>query len=203
MQDEKTVSCNSMKKYGYVKSNIYTLKSENDLFPRLSYCQMEENSGYDGNMEKLIGYINYSPVSEIIMFSAYGTSGSFGNGQYITFTNFHAEHGSNFDLSSGTFTTSADGVYEFDFHLPYDIFGSSNYEVKVAAELNGAKVAESWAHINSGSDLYSSINYGWSLDLHQGDSIRLRVYSANSGKIFANSYSYIAFNGKYVRPLSK
>ena len=132
-----------MKKYGYVKSNIYTLKSEDDLFPRLSYCKMEENSGYDGDMEKLIGYINYSPVSEIIMFSAYGTSGVFRN-QYITFTNFHTDHGSNFDLSSGTFTTPIDGVYEFDFHLPYgnDDTSSSNYrDVRISAELNGAKVA--------------------------------------------------------------
>ena len=105
-----------MKKYGFVQSNIYALKSENDLLPRLSYCEMEENPGYIGDMEKLIGYINHSPLDEIVLFSAYGVETRSNAGDYIGFTGFHAEHGSQFDLRTGTFVAPINGVLSLIFH---------------------------------------------------------------------------------------
>ena len=84
VQEEKTVSCNSLKKYGFTESNIYSLKSSSDKFPRLSYCNMEGSDGYeDPNMESLIGYLNYMPLPEMIVFSAYKTSGTVSTGYYI------------------------------------------------------------------------------------------------------------------------
>ena len=191
-----------MKKYGFVQSNIYALKSENDLLPRLSYCEMEENPGYNSDMEKLIGYINYSPVQEIVMFSAYdGTSGNnFFAGDYITFNEFHADHASHFDLASGTFVTPIDGVFEFDFSLYYDLYNAGYVKTKVEAELNGRSIAVIRAQRPSEKGIHQGyFSHKWTVDLNQNDAIRLKV---TEGRIFSGYEYYSVFNGKYIRPLS-
>ena len=77
-----------MKKAGNLRSKIYNLKGTDDKYPRLSYCDMESIQGYDNEMEMLIGYINYSPIPEFIMFTAYNDNDidhHFSAPNYITF----------------------------------------------------------------------------------------------------------------------
>ena len=77
-----------MKKAGSLQSKIYNLKGTDDKYPRWSYCDMENIQGYDNEMEMLIGYINYSPIPEFIMFTAYNDNDidhHFSAPNYITF----------------------------------------------------------------------------------------------------------------------
>ena len=70
--DDQVTSCQTLKKDGHYQSSIYTLKRAEDKFPRLAYCDMSGTAGYDDPaMETLIGYVNYSPMPEAVMFSAY------------------------------------------------------------------------------------------------------------------------------------
>ena len=88
-------SCATMKKAGHFKNDIYSLKSSNENWPRLSQCNMSGTNGYEdnGSMESLIGYINHSPIPvqpQEYMFSAYaGENGeTLHSGSYITFEQF-------------------------------------------------------------------------------------------------------------------
>ena len=77
LSESKSSSCQSLKKSGHLQSNLYNLKRENDKFPRISFCDMENSEGYDSeNMESLIGYLNYSPIPEAPVFSVYTSYGS-------------------------------------------------------------------------------------------------------------------------------
>ena len=149
-------------------------------------------------MEKLIGYINYSPVDEIVLFSAYGVETRSNAGDYIGFTGFHAEHGSQFDLRTGTFVAPINGVFEFDFSLYYQL-KYSYYDARVEVELNGRKVLSVRAQRPTDKgDHLSYFGHHWILNMYQNDRIRLKVIT---GQIPSGADAYNVFNGKYVRPL--
>ena len=113
-------SCATMKKAGHFKNDIYSLKSPNENWPRLSQCNMSGADGYEDNdsMESLIGYINHSPKPvqpQEYVFSAIANSGTISSGNYVTFEKFLVANGNAFDLSTGTFTAPTSGTYDFSF----------------------------------------------------------------------------------------
>ncbi len=58
-QSAHDVTCNSLKREGLVRSSIQVLKTGTD--PRLSYCDVETISGYEGSMEKEITNVRSVP----------------------------------------------------------------------------------------------------------------------------------------------
>ena len=172
-----------MKKNGFTASNIYTLKREGDKMPRLSFCDMESFTGYeDPNMEQTIGYVNYSPTSEFIAFSAYA-QGNFNNGEYITFDRFITESKDFFNISSGTFTAPAKGTYEFSFSGRHS---SNNAINKIHVLKNGLSVAIFETSANAEQDYLS---FTLSIDLDENDTARLKVL---------NGYTHLVFSGKLL-----
>ncbi len=68
------VSCNSLKREGFTKSSMQILKS--GTYPRLSYCDMEAISGYEGgDMETLITYSDVQSLPGGVFFVAKRASG--------------------------------------------------------------------------------------------------------------------------------
>ena len=197
VQEEKTVSCSSLKKYGFTESNIYSLKSSSDKFPRLSYCNMEGSDGYDDpNMENLIGYLNYMPIQEVVMFSAYQNQGSFYKNDYMTFNNTHVNYGNDFNLSRGTFIAPTSGTYGFSFSAKYETRGHTYNEIHI--ERNNVNIAPFQAYNDIENGANAILSFTIYVDLAKGDTIRLKV--ANDGEFYCSGDYYCVFSGKFLRP---
>ena len=211
MPEEKSVSCNSLKKKGVTESRIYPLKSEEDPFPRLSFCNMEGSDGYDDPLiETLIGYMNYMPTAEFVIFSAFKSSGGMHDGNYLQmFSGFNANHGDSFSLSSGIFKAPFKGTFQFSFAGKYETRNHDSDEVCVE---NGIHVMKNNELINTftaysaGAEYENYVNgyltFDFSIDLEPNDEIRLKVKGTNnSGFSFESANDYhIVFSGKYIRP---
>ena len=192
VQEEKTVSCNSLKKYGFTESNIYSLRSSTDKFPRLSYCDMERSNGYeDAAMETLIGYLNYMPSAEFVMFSAFRNSSVSGS-QDITYTGYHANYGNSFSLNSGIFTSPISGTFQFSFSGQYN----SYHNAVVQIIKNGQIISHHFCY-STWKDGYpyfdGNIAFTISLTLDKGDEVKLHFEGGNL-------YSDIIFEGKFILP---
>ena len=46
LEENAISSCQSLKKAGHFKSMIYGLKSSNDKYTKLAYCDMNDPNGY-------------------------------------------------------------------------------------------------------------------------------------------------------------
>ena len=194
-EDEKTVSCSSMKRFGYTTSNIYTLKSNDQTLPRVSYCRMEEHQGYENDMEEFIGYINSYPSPDVVEFSAFQNGDKSFSGESsetpITYNGFHSNHGDNLDLNTGVFKASVSGAYSFSFNGLYDRW----YETHVAIKKNGSKVGEIGTSWVKETGLFGYLTYDWILDLEPGDTVQLFV---TDGYIHGHSNRYLVFNGQLI-----
>ena len=160
-----------MKKAGSLQSKIYNLKSADDKYPRLSYCDMESIQGYDNEMEMLIGYINYSPIPEIIMFTAYNDIvGHLRAPTYITFQKMLLNIGESFESETGTFTAPTNGIYEFTFSGLDDTGKVWTY---IDIEKNGTKIFTMADYDNSG---YPHLEHNvWTLQI----SLNMFFFMAN------------------------
>ena len=181
-----------MKKAGFFKDEIYTLKSPNDKKARLAFCDMDAADGYENNnaMESTIGYVNHLPSSELTVFSAYSNTGNIAVGEYIHYDHFFVSSDT-FDLKSGTFKAPFRGNYEFTItdHEDYD----KNFSLKV--EKNGSVVYSVYDyHTSYAAHLSSS----WILSLETNDEIRVRVEFHSA---FSNGNCYRSFTGKLLEAL--
>ena len=188
-----------MKKAGSLQSKIYNLKGTDDKFPRLSYCDMESIQGYDNEMEMLIGYINYSPSPEFIMFTAYNDIGAILLAPtYITFQKMLLNIGESFESETGTFTAPTNGIYEFTFS------GLDNENLEytyIDFEKNGTKVLTMADYDElTGAGVHQAGNNVWSLQvsLHKSDKIRLKL---RRGGLTIKSDGNMIFTGKYIQPI--
>ena len=179
-----------MKKSGHFKSEIYTLKTKQEKWPKVAFCDMEK-PGYDDNsIESLLGYINVSPESSQIIFSAYSAPDpgeQISAGNYVTFDHFWVNNGNDFTLTTGEFKAPFDGTYEFSFS------GNSYTDIHVYVLVlkNEAQVHEFFSDKSGFQNLSST----WILVLKAGDKIRLKVHY---GKLFSSYYMYRTFTGKLL-----
>ena len=190
--EDSSVSCASMKKAGFFKDEIYTLKSPNDKKARLAFCNMDATDGYDNNeaMESTIGYLNHLPSSVLTVFSAYSNTGNIPVGEYIHYDHFFVSSDT-FDLKTGTFKAPFKGIYEFS--ITDHSGGSDSFSLKV--EKNGSVVYSvfDW-HGQNAAHLSSS----WILSLEVNDEIRVLV----DFKIaFSDNACYRSFTGKILAAL--
>ena len=191
--EDKLTSCQSLKKSGSMESMIYTLKSPENKFPRLSFCDMENSEGYDDlSMETLIGFLNYSPIPESIVFSAISrVHVTQTTGEFITFEKFLVNVGNTFDLETGTFTPTVDGIYEFTFYG--DANNANDLEVNVMH--NGVEVLSFFNWDSQGSE-YEEIGTTWMLSMKKSDSLQLQIVR---GKLYSDENCNKVFTGKFIR----
>ena len=187
-----------MKKAGFFKDEIYTLKSPEDKKARLAFCDMDGADGYENNtaMESTIGYVNHLPSSELTLFCAYSNTGEIAAGQYIHYDHFFVSSDT-FDLKSGTFKAPFKGIYEFtitDFVSGFNQLIVNHLSLKV--EKNGSVVYSIYHHHN---DMWvGHLSTSWILPLEVNDEIRVRAafHSALSHEDY-----YRSFTGKLLEAL--
>ena len=198
--EDSAVSCASMKKAGFFKDEIYTLKSPNDKKARLAFCDMDGSDGYENNaaMESTIGYVNHLPSSELTVFSAYTnvTDVTIPVGEYIHYDHFFISSDA-FDLKSGTFKAPFKGIYEFtitDHNYP-ESNKEKHFSLKV--EKNGS-VVYSIDDDHSSQPFNAHLSSSWILPLETNDEIRVRadISSANTGE-----NAHRSFTGKLLEAL--
>ena len=151
--------------------------------PRLSFCDMETLT------EQTIGYVNYSPTSEFVAFTAYQSNGYFEEGDYITFADFFTSSRDFFDLSSGTFTAPAKGTYEFSFAGRHTTIYSEN---KISVLRKATEIATFGALKMAEED---NLSFTLSIDLNENDTVRLQVLA---GTFESNSDRLLVFSGKLL-----
>ena len=191
-----------MKKAGHFKNDIYSLKSPNENWPRLSQCDMSGTNGYEdnGSMESLIGYINHSPIPvqpQEYLFSAYaGENGeTLHSGSYITFEQFHVGEGGNFDLASGTFKTTVSGVYEFAFTGNSASHDFCDIKVYKNDEVIHSMYTKRGTEEAKNLDNIANVASSWITTLKTGDTIRLKV---RGGTLYSDSNVRRVLNGKLL-----
>ena len=137
-------------------------------------------------------YLNLQPSepAPIVLFSAYHNKYNFEAGSYLHFKDFHADHNSGFNLSSGIFYTPLKGTYTFSFFGRHSVIESTIVQV----EKNGLIVARVMGSGDNGFG--DTLSYGWSLDLNPGDEVRLKVLT---GTIHSGN-DYTVFNGYLINP---
>ena len=181
-----------MKKAGFFKDKIYTLKSPNDKKARMAYCDMDATDGYDNNdaMEYTIGYINHLPSSELTVFSAYSNTGNIAVGEYIHYDHFFVSSDT-FDLKSGTFKAPFRGIYEFT------ITDHNNVEryFSLKVEKNGSVV---YSVYDYHSTYAAHLSSSWILSLEANDEIRVLV---DRHSAFSDPNCYRSFTGKLIEAL--
>ena len=191
--EDSAVSCASMKKAGFFKDEIYTLKSPNDKKARLAFCNMDGADGYDNNdaMESTIGYVNHMPSSELTVFSAYSNTGDIAVGEYIHYDHFFV-NSDTFDLKSGTFKAPFKGIYEFTI-IDYNSNNGNFFSLIV--EKNGSVV---YSIYDFHSTYAAHLSSSWILSLESNDEIRMRV---EYHPAFSNHDCYRSFTGKLLETL--
>ena len=183
-----------MKKAGFFKDEIYTLKSPNDKKARLAFCDMDGADGYENNaaMESTIGYVNHMPTSELVMFSAYTnvTDVTIPVGEYIHYDHFFISSDA-FDLKSGTFKAPFRGIYEFT------ITDHNNVEryFSLKVEKNGSVV---YSVYDYHSTYAAHLSSSWILSLEANDEIRVLV---DRHSAFSDPNCYRSFTGKLIEAL--
>ena len=136
-------------------------------------------------------------ITNPIVFSAFKTSdsGSFYDGDYLNnYDGFltHRSDGNSFNLASGIFTSPRKGVFEFSAAITHGNKGFNSLIV----EKSGIQVLKFSARADSDSSNDDTLSFSWIMELHQGDTIRLKV---TAGRFVASStYNWI-FNGKFIR----
>ena len=182
-----------MKKAGFFKDEIYTLKSPNDKKARLAFCDMDGTNGYDNNdaMESTIGYVNHLPSSELTVFSAYSNVGSIEVGDYLHYDHFFVTSNT-FDLKSGTFTAPFKGNYEFAI-TDHNANNGDNFSLKV--EKNGSVVYSVFDYTYR---FESHLSSSWILTLETNDEIRVRV---DQHPVYSDPNCYRSFTGKLLEAL--
>ena len=183
-----------MKKAGFFKDEIYTLKSPNDKKARLAICDMDGVDGYENNeaVESNIGYVNHLPTSELTVFSAYSNAViTIAVGDYLHYDHFYVSSNT-FDLKSGTFKAPFRGIYEFS--ITDHNYNNGNY-FSLNVEKNGSQVysVHDW-HGQSAAHLSSS----WILSLEVNDEIRVQV---EFHPAYSDDNCYRSFTGKLLEML--
>ena len=191
--EDSAVSCTSMKKAGFFKDEIYTLKNPNDKKARLAFCDMDGADGYENNdaMESTIGYVNHLPSSDLTVFSVYSNTGSITVGEYIHYDHFFVSSDT-FDLKSGTFKAPFKGIYEFTI-TDYNHTNENGFSLKV--EKNGSIV---YSGYDWGFHSASNLSSSWILSLEVNDQIRVRV---KYNPAFSDGNCYRSFTGKLLEAL--
>ena len=191
--EDSAVSCASMKKAGFFKDEIYTLKSPNDKKARLAFCNMDATDGYENNeaMESTIGYVNHLPSSVLTVFSAYSNTGSIADGAYLHYDQFFVSSDT-FDLKSGTFEAPFKGIYEFTI-TDYNHTNENGFSLKI--EKNGSIV---YSGYDWGFHSASNLSSSWILSLEVNDQIRVRV---KYNPAFSDGNCYRSFTGKLLEAL--
>ena len=129
-----------------------------------------------------------------IVFSAYKSIGEASSGEYLKdFNGFLTNDGNCFDLSSGIFTPSRPGVYEFSASIFHTLIGFYSLIV----EKSNGKVLEFHASAGNVDNNYDTLSFSWIIDINQGETIRLKV--SNIGAFVAYADSNWVFNGKFIR----
>ena len=182
-----------MKKAGFFKDEIYTLKSPNDKKARLAFCDMDASDGYESNaaMESTIGYLNHLPSSELTVFSAYSNTGEIAAGHYIHYDHFFVTSDT-FDLKSGTFKAPFKGIYEFTI-TDHNYKNGKVFSLKV--EKNGAVV---YSVVDYHWDEAAHLSSSWILPLEVNDRIRVRV---DFHPVISDGNCYRSFTGKLLEAL--
>ena len=179
-----------MKKSGHFKSEIYALKTKQEKWPRVAFCDMEKHGYDDNSIESLLGYISVSPEPSQIMFGAFAApnpSQQITAGSYITFDQFWINNGNDFDLSTGSFKTPLNGSYEFSFSG--NAYNTGYCYIQVLK--NGMEVNQ----FQSKSSYYANMASTWILALDSGDEIRLKV---RDGACYSDINMHRSFTGKLL-----
>ena len=193
--EDSAVSCTSMKKAGFFKDEIYTLKNPNDKKARLAFCNMDGADGYENNdaMESTIGYVNHLPSSDLTVFSVYSNTGSITVGEYIHYDHFFVSSDT-FDLKSGTFKAPFKGIYEFTI-TDHSYKNNGNY-FSLKVEKNGSVV---YSVFSRQSDKWAAhLSSSWILPLETNDQIRVRVDFLFA---FSDHNCFRSFTGKLLEVL--
>ena len=179
-----------MKKSGHFKSEIYTLKTKQEKWPRVSFCDMEKHGYDDNSIESLLGYINVSPQPSQLMFGAFtapSPSQKITTGSCITFDQFWVNNGNDFTLSTGEFKAPFNGTYEFSF--------SGNSYADRYCYIQVLKNEEEVNEFLSDDPGYQNLSSTWILVLEAGDKIRLKV---RDGTLYSDTHMYRTFLGKLL-----
>ena len=179
-------------------------KNENEKL-KTRITKLESTTSQVSEAKKvLILNINNGPIddssNEILFqyyFSAFSSSTStIKNGDFVTFEKFHVKSGDTFDLSTGTFTAPASGVYEFTFSGNTD--GKANCLIKVhkdGDEFLSFYDTGGYYGEDTSQNIYGSLGSSWIVSLDAEDTIRLKV---EQGKLQSDEYRTRILTGKLL-----
>ena len=133
-----------------------------------------------------------------IVFSAYSAPSSSqtittGNVVYFDQTMVKSPE-TKFDLSTGTFTASVNGIYEFSYT------GGCLDSAKITriAVKQNRQSKLTFEHYGSSSGGYGLMNFNWILKLQHKDTVQLYI---TDGKVYSSDEEARVFNGKLIQAL--
>ncbi len=163
------ITCNSLKLEGYTKSSVQVLKT--GTYPRLSYCDMDSISGYEGNMETLITYSDVKSLPGGVYFAARKTDVPSLANCTVTYNKVLANIGGGMDGASGVFTAPVGGSYRFSFGGQGTSSTDGNFLVDLI--LNDSTQESFIQKVYTPSQPYNQISYTWQMNIAKGDRIHL------------------------------
>ena len=192
------VTCGSLKRAGFVQPGLYNLVKAGEKSPRLSYCHMDSESGYENpNLEAKLGYSRIQSLDEGVLFNVYKI-GPPNGGTYqgvLTYTNIVSNFGGGMDIESGKFTTPVDGFYNFHFTALTE-YERLDRRFVLDVMLDGSVTQIIFDQANVA---HNNIAYSWQMQLATGQQVYMQ-FPENSQGIWSNGGGYPAiFEGQLVK----
>ena len=194
------VTCGSLKRAGFVQPGLYNLIKADETSPRLSYCHMDSESGYDNpDLETKLGYSKIQSLDEGVLFNVYKIFPSGQKGEtyqgVLTYTNIVSNFGGGMDIDSGKFTAPVDGFYNFHF-TALTAYQRLNHAFDLRIMLDGVYTQTIYDQAN---EPHNNIAYSWQMQLVTGQQVYLEFPGNNQG-IWSNGGGYPAiFEGQLVK----
>ena len=192
------VTCESLKRAGFVQPGLYNLQKAEEKESRLSFCYMDSESGYDNpNLETKLGYSKIQSTAEGVLFNVYKIMPGESGGTYqgiLTYTNIVSNFGGGMDIESGIFTVPLDGFYNFHFTtLTERERLDRRFELMIMVDGHRSQNV-----YDKADNAYNNIAYSWQMQLKTGQQVYLQ-FQENAQGIWSNGPYYPAiFEGQLV-----
>jgi len=184
-KNEIADSCSNLKRSGVVESGNFVLNDHS-----IALCNMEKLVD-DDDIQTHVGDLYYK---NSMFLAISNTDHEYIPSGRVSFDYTQYDYNGNFDHTTGTFTSSEDGLHAF-FFSGYLAALSSDYAKYVDVYVNGEMVLYFTVYESDTAYSYQSITEFWSLELKQGDTVYI---NNRDGDLYVFHERPMFFMGYYV-----